>query len=61
MSQVGNGGELRGRDIKRIMGAAVSMGTLCENKFVLESAWKKLQTKHPERVQAGTKVTMEEA
>ena len=32
VSQVGNGGELRGRDIKRIMGAAV-LGTLHENKF----------------------------
>ena len=60
VSQVGNGGELRGRDIKRIMGAAV-LGTLHENKFVLESAWKKLRTKYPERIQAGTKVTMEEA
>ena len=60
VSQVGNGGELRGRDIKRIMGAAV-LGTSYENKFVIESAWKKLRTKHPESVQAGTKVTMEEA
>ena len=60
VSQVGNGGELRGRDIKRIMGAAV-LGTIHENKFAIESAWKKLRTQHPERIQAGTKVTMEEA
>jgi hypothetical protein len=35
VSQVGNGGELTGRDLKRIMGAAV-LGTLYEIKFILD-------------------------
>jgi hypothetical protein len=51
VSQVGDGGELRGRDIKRIMNAAV-IGTKFENKFKVESAWKKLWKRHPERLQA---------
>jgi hypothetical protein len=58
-SQVGDGGELRGRDIKRIMKAAV-MGTKFDNQFKVESAWKKLRKRHPERLQAATKVTMDE-
>jgi hypothetical protein len=58
-SQVGDGGELRGRDIKRIMKAAV-MGTKFDNQFKVESAWKKLWKRHPERLQAATKVTMDE-
>ena len=60
VSQVGEGGELRGREIKRILGAAV-MGTKYEHTFTVESAWKKLRSRHPERLQAGTKVSMEEA
>jgi hypothetical protein len=60
VSQVGEGGELRGREIKRILGAAV-IGTKYEHTFTVESAWKKLRSRHPERLQAGTKVSMEEA
>jgi hypothetical protein len=59
VSQVGDGGELRGRDIKRIMKAAV-IGTKFENKFKVESAWKKLRKRHPERLQAAKMVTMDE-
>jgi hypothetical protein len=51
VSQVGNGGELRGRDFKRLIGAAV-LGTRHENKFKVDSAWKKLRTAHPEKIQA---------
>ncbi len=60
VSQVGNGGELRGRDIKRLINAAVT-GTKFETKFEVESVWKKLRTRHPDRMQAATKVSMEEA
>jgi hypothetical protein len=59
VSQVGNGGELRGRDIKRMLKAAV-LGTKFESTFTVEAAWKKLRNRHPERVQAATKVTMDE-
>ena len=60
VSQVGDGGELRGRDIKRLINIAV-IGTKFEIKFKTESAWKKLRSQRPEQVQAATKVTMEEA
>ncbi len=60
VSQVGKGGELRGREIKQILGAAV-LGTKYEDRFTVESAWKKLRTQHPEQLQAWTKVSMEEA
>ena len=60
VSQVGEGGELRGRDMKRMLGAAV-LGTKYDDTFTVASAWKKLRTRHPERLQAGNKVSMEEA
>ena len=60
VSQVGNGGELRGRDLKRLIGAAV-LGTRHENKFKVESAWKKLRTVHPEKIQATKIATAEDA
>ena len=60
VSQVGEGGELRGRDIKRLMGAAV-LGTKYDGTFKLESAFKKLKKQHPERLQAGKGVSMEES
>ena len=59
VSQVGEGGELRGRDIKRLINAAV-LGTRYEKSFAIDSVWKKLRTRHPESMQAGTKVSMEE-
>jgi hypothetical protein len=60
VSQVGKGGELRGRDIKLLIGAAI-LGTKHDNTFKINSVWKKLRTRHPERLQVGTKVSMEEA
>lgn len=50
ISQDGSGDELRGRDFKRLIGAAV-LGTPHENKFKVNSAWKKLRIKHPEKRQ----------
>ncbi len=60
VSQVGDGGELRGRDIKKLINAAV-MGTKFDRKFEAESVWKKLRSQHPDRIQAATKLSMEEA
>ena len=60
VSQVGEGGELRGKDFKRLLGAAV-LGTRYENEFKPESAWKKLRSRHPERLRAGKGVSMEES
>ena len=60
VSQVGEGGELRRRDLKRMLNAAV-IGTKYEDTFSVESAFKELRARHPERLQAGTKVSMEEA
>ena len=60
VSQVGEGGELRGRDIMRLIGAAV-LGTKYDGTFKVESAFKKLEKQHPERLQAGEGVSMEES
>ena len=59
VSQVGNSGELRGRDFKRLLGAAV-MGTDHDSKFTAESAWRKLRREFPERLAATKQMTMEE-
>ena len=60
-SRFGKGGEFRGRDIKQLIGVAVLGTTKYDNTFKIDSAWKKLWTQHPEQLQAGTKVPMEEA
>jgi hypothetical protein len=59
VSQVGKGGELRGRDIKQLIGEAI-IGTKYDNTLKINSVWKKLRTRHPERLQAGTKVSIEQ-
>jgi hypothetical protein len=43
VSQVGKGGDRRGREIKQMLGAAV-LGTKYEERFTVESAWEKLRT-----------------
>ena len=60
VSQVGNGGELRGKDFKMVMGAAV-LGTQYEGRFKMESAWRKLRKTHPEKLQAANVATGEDA
>ncbi len=60
VSQVGNGGELRGRDFKRLIGAAV-IDTPYESKFTVESAWRKLRNEFPDRLGAAKQVSMEDA
>ena len=60
VSQVGNGGELRGRDFKRLIGAAV-LGTQYESKFEVNSVWRKLRERHPEKLKAANVATAEDA
>ena len=60
VSQVGNGGELRGRDFKRLIGAAV-LGTRYEGKFEVNSVWRKLRERHPEKLQAANVATADDA
>ncbi len=43
VSQVGNSGELLGRDFKQLLGAAV-LGTEYGSKFTVESAWRELRS-----------------
>ena len=59
VAQVGEG-ELKGRDIKRLIGASMK-GTVFENTFKVETAWKKLRIDFPESLQAATKLSVEDA
>jgi hypothetical protein len=59
VSQVGDG-ELKGRNIKRLIGASV-LGTPYHGTFKVESAWKKLRSKFPQSVQAAKKMSVEDA
>jgi hypothetical protein len=58
VSQVGDGGVLRGRDIERLINAAV-MGTKFDRKFEVESVQKKVR--YPDQTQEATKLSMEDA
>ena len=60
MCQVGDEGELRGRDIKRIIGAAV-LGTQFHDKFKVQSVWKKVRCEFPEKLQAARKLSVDDA
>ena len=56
--QVGEG-ELKGKDIKRLIGASI-LGTEYETKFTIEGAWRKLRKDFPESFQAATKLSVED-
>jgi hypothetical protein len=58
--QVGEAGELQGRDIKRLIGAAV-LGTEFHDKFKVQSVWKKVQREFPEKLQATSKLSVDDA
>lgn len=60
VSQVSADGELRGRDMKRLLGAA-TLGTKFEGQFTLESAWRKLRREHPEKLQAAKKLSVDDS
>ena len=57
--QVGKG-ELRGRDIKRLIGAAV-LGTEFNDKFKIESVWRKVRREYPDKLQAVGKISVDDA
>jgi len=57
--QVGDG-ELKGRDLKRLIGASM-VGTEHETAFTEESVWKKVRKEFPEALQAATKISVEDA
>jgi hypothetical protein len=57
--QVGDG-ELKGKDIKRLIGASI-LGTEYETKFTIEGAWRKLRKEFPESFQAATKLSVEDS
>ncbi|KAI2492280.1 hypothetical protein MHU86_22287 [Fragilaria crotonensis] len=61
VSQVsGAGGELRGRDLKRLIGAA-TVGTQYEDQFTVESVWRKVCREFPDKLQAANKVCVDDA
>jgi hypothetical protein len=60
VSQCGDAGEMRGREIKRLIGAAV-IGTQYHGTFTIESAWRKLRREFPEELQPGNKMSMDDS
>jgi hypothetical protein len=59
VSQVGDG-ELRGRDIKRLIDASI-VDTEYETQFTLESVWRKVRKEFPESMHAATRMSVEDA
>jgi hypothetical protein len=57
--QVGDG-ELKGKDLKRLIGASI-LGTKYEDMFSVEGAWRKLRKDFPESFQASTNLSIEDA
>ncbi len=51
-------GEMRGRDIKRLIGAPIQ-GTLYDDEFTIESVWQKVQREFPEHLQAANKMSVD--
>ena len=60
VSQCGDDGEMRGREIKRLIGAAV-IGTQYHGTFTFESAWTKLRREFPEQLQPANKMSMDDS
>jgi hypothetical protein len=57
--QVGDG-ELRGKDLRRLIGASM-VGTPHANAYKVESVWRKVRTEFPDALQAATKIAVEDA
>jgi hypothetical protein len=52
---------MRGREIKsRLIGAAI-VGTQYNNRFKIESVWRKMRREFPEQLQAANKVSIDDA
>ncbi|KAI2507438.1 hypothetical protein MHU86_6930 [Fragilaria crotonensis] len=58
--QVSASGELRGRDIKRLIGAA-TIGTEFEGQFTVESVWRRVRREFPDKLQAANKLSVDDA
>ena len=59
VSQLGEG-ELRGREIKRLIGAAV-LGTEFDDRCRMGSVWRKVRKEFPEQLQAANKMCIDDA
>ncbi len=57
--QVGDG-ELKGRDVKRLIGASI-VGTPYKAAFHVESVWRKVRSKFSAALQAANKISVEDA
>ena len=57
--QVGDG-ELKGRDVKRLIGALI-VETPHEEAFQVESVWRKVRSEYPAALQAANKLSVEDA
>ena len=57
--QVGDG-ELKGLDVKRLIGASI-VGTPYETAFQVESVWRKVRSEYPDALQAANKISVEDA
>jgi hypothetical protein len=53
--QVGDG-ELKGRDVKRLIGASI-VGTPYDAAFQIESVWRKVRSEFPAALQAANKIS----
>ena len=53
-------GEMRGREIKRLIGAAI-IGTEYNDRFKIESVWRKVRREFPEQLQATSKMSVDDA
>jgi hypothetical protein len=60
LSQVSDG-ELRGQDFCCMIGASIDGTKHEQNKFTVESVWRKVQREFPDAVQAGPKVLIDDA
>jgi hypothetical protein len=53
-------GELKGKDVKRLIGASI-IGTQHEGAFGVEAVWKKVRKEHPHSFQAACKMSVDDA
>ncbi len=58
--QVGDG-KLKGRDVKRLIGASIVGTPYEEAAFQIESVWRKVRSKFPAALQAANKISVEDA
>jgi hypothetical protein len=57
--QVGDG-ELKGRDVKRLIGASI-IGTRHEGAIKVDSVWRKIRKEHPASFQAASKMSVDDS